>query len=116
MSAASASTARIYVLSLWRPWPATFFRQVARPKRVENRSKPPPRNVLGSWVAFHAGQRFDHGRLPMILANAPELSGDPKDHPVGLIGMAFIAGCWDRVVALPEEQWGSVRSRTRFRA
>ena len=28
----------------------------------------------------------------MIVANAPEISRDPEDHPTGLVGMAFIAG------------------------
>ena len=95
---------RIRVLSLWRPWLATFFQAgLANPKRIENRSKPPPKSVIGTWIAFHAGQKFDYERMHLIRQHAPEVSLSPEDHPTGLVGMAFIEGYATSIDHVPDD-------------
>lgn len=46
----------LQALTLWRPWDHSI---VHGPKRVENRPWRPPRSVIGTDIALHAGQTYD---------------------------------------------------------
>lgn len=47
---------RMLALSLWRPWPWSFFHA---DKRIENRSWPIPTWAIGVPIAMHATKRLD---------------------------------------------------------
>lgn len=59
-------------LSLWRPWSASI---VHGPKRVENRTWPPPLKMLDAgplWLALHAGRKWKHDDAKWIAQRWPE--------------------------------------------
>ena len=59
-------------------------------KRVENRSWPVPRGMVGETIALHAG------KTPDVAARPPEGEAWPMDHPMPLgtvIATARIADC-----------------------
>ena len=60
-------------LTLWRPWPWTILHWPSGaatgvgPKRIENRTKPPPSGIVGGEpIALHAGKVFDWEAVPFI--------------------------------------------------
>ena len=76
-------------LTFWRPWSDAIVRG---PKRVENRSWPPPERMLGKIIAIHAGKKYDKGDWPMPEGySAPS----PGDSPEGIVGVARILGALD---------------------
>lgn len=76
-------------LSLTRPWPYAFVlppnpRGVA-PKRVENRSKRPPRGHVGHWLALHAAQSWDEGDREFIATTTGLYVPSKSESPHGQI-------------------------------
>ena len=78
-------------LSLWRPWPWCFFHAG---KRIENRSWPPPKSIIGQWVAMHAANRFDDEAFVAMTRGdfgADATTADnPEKHPTGIVGAMFV--------------------------
>ena len=55
----------LFALTIWQPW-AHFL--VTGAKRVENRDWPPPKALVGQWIAIHAGKRYDKSGAYQIRA------------------------------------------------
>ena len=73
-------------LTLWRPWSDAI---VHGPKRVENRTWVPPERLLGSYIALHAGKRYELGSWPVVDGyEMPE----SEDSPMGIVGVARLVG------------------------
>jgi hypothetical protein len=73
-------------LTLWRPWPWSIL---VGSKRIENR----PwwhKNVEGSWIALHAGKRWDDSGARKILEIAHQLA------PFSLLAAEAPASEWQR--------------------
>lgn len=84
-------------ISLWRPWPWTFFHAG---KRFENRTWKPPESIIGELVAMHAAKKYDadtemdmrggrFGKHAMIVP--PGASA----HPTGIVGVFRVTGYID---------------------
>lgn len=74
-------------ITLIRPWSDAI---VGGPKRVENRTWLPPLALLGSYIAIHAGAKYeDH-------LYWPEDWRAPASPPQGIVGVARLAGVLDR--------------------
>jgi hypothetical protein len=58
-------------LSLTRPWPFAFVAQPkihgVAPKRIENRSWPVPKKLIGHFLALHAAQSWDEDGRDFIV-------------------------------------------------
>lgn len=81
----SEEQAELSAITLWRPWSDAIARG---PKRVENRTWPPPSTIIGKVVAIHAGKKYDAGNWPM-----PDFSPPSKERsPIGIVGVARIVG------------------------
>jgi hypothetical protein len=82
-------------LTLHRPWSDAIARG---PKRVENRTWTPPADMLGRFIAIHAGKRFDDGVGIALTAMGsgwdPPL--DDAESPQGIVGIARLIGVADR--------------------
>ena len=66
-------------LSLTRPWPWAFVNGPV-PKRIENRSWPPPRSIMGShWIALHAAKSWDEDDREFI-EDITGIAVPPRDH------------------------------------
>lgn len=50
-------------LTIWQPWAHFLSLGI---KRVENRDWPPPPELVGQWMAIHAGKRYDHAGAESI--------------------------------------------------
>jgi hypothetical protein len=94
----------VYALSLWRPWPWTFLQETVHPKRIENRSRPPWRKLVGTRVAMHAAETYDWDRLSMIREAAPLLPDTCEVHPTGIVGAMLLAGHVTSCEQVPEGQ------------
>lgn len=75
-------------LTYWRPWPTLIL---SHGKDCENRTQPPPRDLIGERVAVHAGKRYGIGEWP--FEGAPPADADC---PLGIVGTVRIAGVLDR--------------------
>lgn len=74
-------------LSLWRPWPWTFFHAG---KRAENRSWPLPKWAIDRDIAIHAAQKFDQDALNKMRSfEFSEAACDvpATGHPTGIVGV-----------------------------
>ncbi len=81
---------RFYALTFWRPWPSAILYSG---KDCENRTRPPPRFLLGKRIALHAGKTYQaHGGAWPGLVDPPA----KKDCPEGVVGTAMIAGWIDQ--------------------
>lgn len=70
-------------ITLKQPWASLVMHLLGPdPKRVENRSKPPPATVIGKRIAIHAGKSWDRKV--------------PKKHDRALLALAdrFVAEGW----------------------
>lgn len=76
-------------LTLWRPWSDAI---VHGSKRVENRPLPPPRKLIGTVVAIHAGKRYEAGEWSMPDGYAPP---SEEQSPKGIVGVARVVGALD---------------------
>lgn len=103
-------------ITLWRPWSDAIVRG---PKRVENRTWPPPRALLGRRIAIHAGLKYDECFSGDInWEDAPDEDGSPT----GVVGTARLIGALDcrdahrppRVIVTKESETTLVRTRLRF--
>jgi hypothetical protein len=91
-------------LSLWQPWAWAITAEIPNPKRTENRHKPPPRWLVGGYVALHAALKVDHGAIA-------ELRREGIDCPLvgGLVrgavtGVARVVG-WVQPSIEPVNRW-----------
>jgi len=96
------------VLSLWRPWPWAIFDPVAD-KGIENRSWPPPVDLIGHQIALQSAQKWDDGAITMFLRLGITHFPNRKDaYPSGVITGV---GTLDRVVttsntlSAAQERW-----------
>ncbi len=84
-------------LTLWRPWDEPVC---SGAKPIENRPNPPPRKLLGEYVAIHAGKKYDSAGATAIRARGYRLLGDDGTwtrNRIGcIVGVARIAGWLDR--------------------
>lgn len=82
-------------ISLWRPWPWTFFNAG---KRVENRSWKPPASIIGELVAMHAAQKWDrsasHSMAEGELGAAARHVPSDHIHSTGIVGVFRITGAF----------------------
>lgn len=87
------------VLSLSRPWPwAIFDLPPQQAKRIENRSVPCPRALLGQPIALHAAKSWD-AKAIQFFESLGIYTGGKGDHPSGaIVGVATAA----RVVAIED--------------
>lgn len=72
-------------LTIWRPWTTLILRHS---KTVENR--PWHTNYRG-WILIHAGTRFDDTALDHAAALDIDLSPQPAEHPMGIVGYTWLA-------------------------
>lgn len=79
--------APLYALTFWRPWPSAIL---YAGKNCENRTRPPPRALLGKRIALHAGKRYElaHWPRPVQVTFAGECQ-------TGIVGTALVAGWLD---------------------
>lgn len=78
------------MLTLHRPW---AWCVVYGPKRVENRTWKPPDNLIGEWLAIHAGKTWSAQGAAAMLANGIATKDHPDDHPAGaIIGVGRLIG------------------------
>lgn len=49
-------TAPLRALTIWRPWAGLIAAGV---KPIENRDWPPPKSLVGEYLAIHAGKKWD---------------------------------------------------------
>jgi hypothetical protein len=77
----------LVALTFWRPWPHAILYEG---KTCENRSRPPPRALLGKRIALHSGKRYG-------LSSWPSPAPVPTDaqSPMGIVGTARIGGWLD---------------------
>jgi hypothetical protein len=88
MTPPSETLGEIRGLSLWRPYPWSI---VVGSKRLENRKWWWPR-LKGTWIALHAAIHWDELGARRILQIHPEMPTGASDHPIGIVGVARIAG------------------------
>jgi len=77
-------------LTLWRPWPHAIF---YGGKRIENRPWKPFNDVIGKFIAIHAGMKYDVGAAESM--RVARLYDPPADEwcPSGcIVGVAQIIG------------------------
>jgi len=85
---------RVKALTLWRPWPWAFFYPPAElRKRLENRTWPLPKSMLGQRVAFHAGKYWDAAGAKYIAAQMPAATSTAGQVDQGIIGTVKLVGC-----------------------
>jgi hypothetical protein len=74
-------------LTLWRPWEIAIL---SGSKTVENRSWPPPKSVIGTRIALHAGKKYDYvsaEAIKQVLGLATI-----ESTPGVIVGTVLIAG------------------------
>jgi hypothetical protein len=76
-------------LTFWRPWPTAMCRLG---KDIENRPKPPPRQLIGSLVAIHTGQRFDASGAAKIARLTGVQLTSPDSRPGDIVGVFRLTG------------------------
>jgi hypothetical protein len=79
----------IFGLTLHRPW---SWAMVHGSKRIENRSWPPPADLIGGYIALHAGKTWDYEGAAKVITVHPEMPRSAGEHPLGVIGVARLAG------------------------
>ncbi len=95
----------LYALTLWRPWDwAILHAPPEKAKRVENRDWPPPRWLVGKYIALHAGKTWDENGSHFIMERG---LFPPHDGPVGaIVGIVRIARvCGPDDVPPEQTQW-----------
>lgn len=88
-------------LTLYQPWSWSICRG---PKRIENRKWRPPISAIHTWIAIHAGKRYDTGdafELIRELAIPPSPSAAVRG---AIEGVAFLADVITDINELPEDQ------------
>jgi hypothetical protein len=90
-------------LTLWRPWPWTFL-TMPHAKRIENRPRPAPKALVGSWVLLHAGRHWDAKRLNFIGARLPHFVPSKYAHPTGIVGALCLGSHVTACADLPADQ------------
>lgn len=75
-------------LTLWQPW---AWAVAYAGKQVENRSWKPPRQLVGEWIAIHAGQRFDRSAVQQIRELGIELAAECSQKGV-IVAVARLVG------------------------
>jgi hypothetical protein len=96
-------------LSLTRPWPFAFVAESTRvePKRVENRSWPPPTFIVGHYLALHAAQGFHEGDREFIADATGLYVPDRRESPHSeIFAVCRVEGCVTMAMdeRLPEGQ------------
>lgn len=87
-------------LTIWQPW--AHFLAIGK-KRVENRDWHPPKDLIGQWIAIHAGRRYD-ARGAASIANELGLVVPEAE---ALPAVAIVAvGVLDRVVGSDDDSPG----------
>ncbi len=93
----------LHALTLWRPWTQSILASTehfkdcpAGPKRVENRSWPPPAKFVGQRLYLHAGEKWDdEGEAFMRkLGFVPPLSRDDEPRQA-IVGYATVRDRWE---------------------
>lgn len=82
-------------LTLTRPWPWAF---TDAGKRVENRTWPVPRNLMGMWIALHAGKGYDAAAVELMregqFNDAARLCPPDVLHPASIVfALARVTAC-----------------------
>lgn len=76
-------------ITLWQPWAWAIM---SAGKRVENRSWPAPRALVGQRIAIHAGMRVDEWGIEVV----EEITDAPVPTPLttgAIVGTARVTGC-----------------------
>lgn len=106
MSHTSFLTKKMYALTLWRPWDQAI---IHGPKRVENRTWPPPANLIGETIALHAGARWDKEGLAFMedLGFRPALTENaaPKMCIVGVATIASVTRATNDLFTSSDDPW-----------
>lgn len=78
-------------LTLWRPWPhAIFFGG----KRIENRSWKPYKDVVGQFIALHAGSKYDEdGAAWMVMKGLFDPPNPISCLKMAIVGVARVTDC-----------------------
>lgn len=72
-------------LSIIRPWPSLLLTPGA--KDIENRTWG---TAHRGWVLLHAGRRWDPTAVGFARQLGWEVSEQPDEHPVGIVGYAWL--------------------------
>lgn len=111
------SRSLVYGLTLWRPWSDAIAHG---PKRVENRTWVPPKHVIGTRIAIHAGKAWDEEAYAFCV-RAGYVPPTKQASPQGVVATARIVGCaadnWDGPEPmLVAGTWGSLDLNAERRA
>jgi hypothetical protein len=80
----------LQAITLWRPWTWAI---VHAGKDVENRGWPPPKRLVGSYIAIHAGKRWDDDAVFALREyQGVQVPIGAEEHQVGVVAIARIAG------------------------
>ncbi len=91
----------LYALTLWRPWDwAILQAPPEKAKRVENRDWPPPRWLIGKYIALHAGKTWDSDGEDAMMDIGLNPPRGPSGVIVGVVRIARVCGPDD----VPPEQ------------
>lgn len=69
-------------LTIWQPWAWAI---ADSSKRVENRDWRPPADLIGQWIAIHAGKRYDKSGAESIRSELGLIVPKHDDLPQGAI-------------------------------
>lgn len=91
--------ARMRALTVWQPWAHFLALGI---KRVENREWAPPKDLMGQWIAIHAGKRYDHAGAESIRTEL----GIDVPVPGSLAQSAIVAvGVLDRIATCEDDSF-----------
>jgi hypothetical protein len=79
----------ILALTLHRPWSWAVSHG---PKRIENRSWRPPARTASTFLAIHAGKRYDDDARLRIAKLTGLLVPSPAECPEGIVAVCRVAG------------------------
>jgi hypothetical protein len=80
----------LLALTLWRPW---AWPVVTGGKRIENRSWPPPSDLIGKRIAIHAGERWDAEGERFLRDHGIALPDHQSKHVAGsIVGVVTVVG------------------------
>lgn len=96
---------RLRALTIWQPW---AYAVVHLAKSPENRGYPPPRSMIGTTFAIHAGKAKSDLAAARSVFEAAGVDMPPVDAMVfgAVIGVARLVGACEHVLTVGHTQCG----------
>jgi len=99
-------------LSLTRPWPWAFVNSTpdVQPKRIENRSWPPPRFIIGNYIALHAAKSWSEDDRDWLAhmtgLTIPRKFNSPHSEIFAVCRVVgFVTSSFDERVSVDQRMW-----------